>query len=159
MISQSTAPRKVASGNISYLCVKLPPESFNLCQRPGPVPRTAPCSKAGGSSKNHSNVGQQKGYQDFTAKNVTNAKLRHKVMSVTQPRLRNQTRDITEPQQLISAAVEDRSHCSGTLSIPMHHHQLQTRWIHQTESQREDHVKSEQQEREITNEFLKEKLR
>lgn len=55
-------------------------------------------------------------------KNVTNAKLRHQVMPVTQARLWNQTHDITETRQLISAAVEDKSHCSGTLSIPAHHH-------------------------------------
>lgn len=79
-------------------------------------------------------------------------------MPVTQARLRNQTHDITEPQQLISAAVEDRSHCSGTLSIRVHHHQPQPRRNHQTESQKEDHVKSEQ-EGEIINEFLMEKLR
>lgn len=55
-------------------------------------------------------------------KNVTNAKLRHQVMPVIQARLRNQTHDITETRQLIAAAVEDKSHCSGTVSIPVHQH-------------------------------------
>lgn len=55
-------------------------------------------------------------------KNLTNAKLRHQVMPVIQARPQNQTHDITETRQLISAAVEDKSHCSGTLSIPVHHH-------------------------------------
>lgn len=54
-------------------------------------------------------------------KNATNAKLRQQVMPVIQARPQNQTHDITETRQLISAAVEDKSHCSGTLSIPAHH--------------------------------------
>lgn len=55
-------------------------------------------------------------------KNLTNAKLRHQVMPVIQARPQIQTHDITETRQLISAAVEDKSHCSGTLSTPAHHH-------------------------------------
>lgn len=51
-------------------------------------------------------------------KNLTNAKLRHQVMPVIQAGPQNQTHDITESRQLIAAAVEDKSHCSGTLSIP-----------------------------------------
>ena len=84
-------------------------------------------------------------------KNVTNAKLRHQVMPVTQACLRNQTHDITESRQLISAAVEDKSHCSGTLSIPAYHHHHHPLPRRRPQAQRREeksmgsHAQSEQQ--------------